>query len=103
MRCSRNRPPWMERPMGIRARASSKSHVAETRIEWHRRIYRQPKSPRQKLHSPLLLNELAPANTEIPLALVEILLQATGCEDELAGSEWPIPGVADVARCVPEK
>ena len=89
--------------MDIRARASSKSHVAETPIESHRRIYWRARFPRQQSDSPLRQSESPQANTGSPLALVEKWLRATACEGESAGIVWPIPDVANVAQCAPKK
>jgi len=88
----------MEGPRDIRERGSSKSHAAETPIEWYLPIYRWPKSPQRPPDSPLHRSGPPQANTGIPLAFVEKPPQATACEDELAGIEWPIRGVANVAK-----
>src|ERR1700736_2562566 len=103
MHCLKNRSRWMERPMDIRVRASSKSHVVETQRESYRWIYRRPRFLRQQSDWTLLRSEPPRANTGIPLASVEILHRATACEDESAGVAWPIPDVANDAPCAPEK
>jgi hypothetical protein len=100
MRCLRNRDHRMERPMDIRARASSKSRVAETPRESYRWIYRRPRFLRQQSNWPLLRSDPPRGNTGIPLAPVEKMPQARACEDGLAGIAWPIRDVANVARCV---
>src|ERR1700737_189506 len=103
MRCLKNRLRWMERLMDIRARASSKSRVAETPIEPRRRIYPRPRFPQRQPDLLLPLCEPPEANTGIPPAPTEKSLRATACEDGLAGIKWPIPDVANDAQCVPEK
>src|ERR1700688_744492 len=103
MHWTRNRRRGMERPMDIRARGSGKSHGAETPIELHRRIYRPTRCQRQQPDSQLRRSGPPPANIEIQPALPEKMPRARACEDELAGIEWPIRGVASVAQCVPEK